>query len=122
MTLGQVAQVRKLEGPAMIRDEGGLLAGYVYVDVTGRDLGGYVDEAKRLVAAQGEALPAGISLRWSGQYENMQRVAERMTWMIPLTLVLVFGLIFLNTRSVTRTCIILLAVPFSRPDRGGRCC
>ncbi|HTB33257.1 MAG TPA: efflux RND transporter permease subunit, partial [bacterium] len=112
VTLGQVAQVRKLEGPAMIRDEGGLLAGYVYVDVAGRDLGGYVDEAKGLVARQVQ-LPAGVSLRWSGQYENMQRVAERMTWMVPLTLALVFGLIFLNTRSVTRTCIILLAVPFS---------
>ena len=112
VTLGQVAQVRKLEGPAMIRDEGGLLAGYVYVDVAGRDLGGYVDEAKQLVAAKVH-LPAGITLRWSGQYENMQRVAERMRWMIPLTLVLVFGLIFLNTRSITRTCIILLAVPFS---------
>ena len=110
--LGQVAQVRKLEGAAMIRDEGGLLAGYVYVDVSGRDLGGYVDEAKRLVAATVK-LPAGISLRWSGQYENMQRVAERMRWMVPLTLVLVFGLILFNTRSVTRTAIILLAVPFS---------
>ncbi len=110
--LGQVAQVRKLEGPAMIRDEGGLLAGYVYVDVTGRDLGGYVEEAKKVVAAKVK-LPAGISLRFSGQYENMQRVAERMRWMIPLTLLLVFGLIFLNTRSITRTCIILLAVPFS---------
>ena len=110
--LGQVARVRKMEGPAMIRDEGGLLAGYVYVDVSGRDLGGYVEEAKRVVAAQVK-LPAGISLRFSGQYENMQRVAQRMVWMIPLTLLLVFGLIFLNTHSITRTCIILMAVPFS---------
>jgi Cu(I)/Ag(I) efflux system membrane protein CusA/SilA len=110
--LGQVARLRKLEGPAMIRDEGGLLAGYVYVDVAGRDLGGYVEEAKRVVARQ-VRLPAGISLRFSGQYENMQRVAARMRWMIPLTLLLVFGLIFLNTQSITRTCIILLAVPFS---------
>ena len=112
VTLGQVAQVRKLEGPAMIRDEGGLLAGYVYVDVAGRDLGGYVDEAKAVVAAKVK-LPPGISLRFSGQYESMQRVAQRMAWMIPLTLALVFGLIFLNTRSITRTSIILLAVPFS---------
>jgi Cu(I)/Ag(I) efflux system membrane protein CusA/SilA len=110
--IGQVAQVRKLEGPAMIRDEGGLLAGYVYVDVAGRDLGGYVDEAKARVAANVK-LPPGVSLRYSGQVENMQRVAQRMAWMIPLTLALVFGLILLNTHSITRTAIILLAVPFS---------
>jgi Cu(I)/Ag(I) efflux system membrane protein CusA/SilA len=110
--LGQVARVRRLEGPGMIRDEGGLLAGYVYVDVAGRDLGGYVEEAKRVVDAT-VAIPAGISLRFSGQYENMERVAQRMRWMVPLTLVLVFGLIYLNTGSCTRTLIILLAVPFS---------
>jgi Cu(I)/Ag(I) efflux system membrane protein CusA/SilA len=110
--LGQVATVRKLQGPGMIRDESGLLAGYVYVDVAGRDLGGYVEEAKRLLA-QKVQLPAGVSYRFSGQYENMQRVAGRMAWIVPLTLLLVFGLIYLNTRSVTRTTIILLAVPFS---------
>jgi Cu(I)/Ag(I) efflux system membrane protein CusA/SilA len=110
--LGQVATVRRMEGPGMIRDEGGLLAGYVYVDVAGRDLGGYVEEAQREVAEHVK-LPAGVSLRFSGQYENMQRVAARMAWIVPLTLLLVFGLIYLNTRSVTRTSIILLAVPFS---------
>jgi Cu(I)/Ag(I) efflux system membrane protein CusA/SilA len=110
--LGQVATVRRVEGPGMIRDEGGLLAGYVYVDVAGRDLGSYVKEAKRVVE-QRVKLPEGVSLRFSGQYENMERVAERMVWIVPLTLLLVFGLIYLNTRSVTRTLIILLAVPFS---------
>jgi Cu(I)/Ag(I) efflux system membrane protein CusA/SilA len=110
--LGMVATVRRVEGPGMIRDEGGLLAGYVYVDVAGRDLGGYVEEAKRVVAGAVK-LPAGVSLRFSGQYENMERVAARMAWIVPLTLLLVFGLIYLNTRSVTRTTIILLAVPFS---------
>jgi Cu(I)/Ag(I) efflux system membrane protein CusA/SilA len=110
--LRQLARLRKLEGPAMIRDEGGLLAGYVYVDVQGRDLGGYVAEAKRVVAAKVPLAP-GVTLRFSGQYENMERVAKRMAWMVPLTLLLVFALIYLNTGSLVRTGIILLAVPFS---------
>lgn len=110
--LGQVATVRKVQGPGMIRDEGGLLAGYVYVDVVGRDLGSYVEAAQKVVAAK-VALSPGVSLRFSGQVENMQRVATRMAWIVPLTLLLVFGLIYMNTRSVTRTMIILLAVPFS---------
>jgi Cu(I)/Ag(I) efflux system membrane protein CusA/SilA len=110
--LGQLARVHRVEGPAMIRDEGGLLAGYVYVDVAGRDLGSYVEEAKKLVSEK-VVLPAGVSIRFSGQYENMQRVAQRMAWIVPLTLLLVFALVFFNTRSVVRTAIILLAVPFS---------
>jgi Cu(I)/Ag(I) efflux system membrane protein CusA/SilA len=112
IALGQVAAVRRLEGPAMIRDEDGLLAGYVYVDVSGRDLGGYVEEAKKLLARELK-LPPGISLRFSGQYESMERVRARMLWIVPLTLLLVAGLIYLNTRSVARTGIVLLAVPFS---------
>ena len=94
--------VRKVEGPGMIRDEGGLLAGYVYVDVDGRDLGSYVEEARKLVEAK-IVLPAGVSYRFSGQYEAMERVAKRMAWIVPLTLLLVFGLIFLNTKFVHKT-------------------
>jgi Cu(I)/Ag(I) efflux system membrane protein CusA/SilA len=112
--LGQLATIRLVEGPSMIRDENGKLSGYVYVDVdtSERDLGGYVEDAKKAVASA-LTLPAGYLLTWSGQYESMARVKERMKVLLPLTLFLVFGLIFMNTRSVMKTTIVLLAVPFS---------
>jgi Cu(I)/Ag(I) efflux system membrane protein CusA/SilA len=75
--LAQVADIRTVTGPSMIRNENGLLVGYVYVDITGRDVGGYVDDAKRAVAAAVK-LPSGYALEWSGQYENMQRVTDRL--------------------------------------------
>ena len=75
--LAQVADLQIVRGPAMLRDENGFLAGYVYVDVAGRDIGGYVEEAKRVVRDH-LALPTGQSLQWSGQYENMVRVRERL--------------------------------------------
>lgn len=110
--LAQVAEVKVTHGPAMIRDENGLLAGYVFVDVKDRDIGSYVSEAKKLVAKQIK-IPSGYTLSWSGQYENMQRVAERLKIVIPLTLFLIFTLLFMNTKSVVKTSIVLLAVPFS---------
>ncbi len=110
--LAQVAFLRTVTGPSMIRNENGLLVGYVYVDIAGRDVGGYVDEAKRRVAEK-LALPSGYSLEWSGQYENMQRVRERLKLVVPLTLFLIFFLLFANTRSVAKTLIVILAVPFS---------
>ncbi len=110
--LSQVAEVRTVTGPSMIRNENGLLVGYVYVDITGRDVGGYVDDAKRAVAARLEARP-GYSLEWSGQYENLARVRERLKVVVPLTLFLIFFLLYMNTRSLARTSIVLLAVPFS---------
>jgi len=110
--LAQVAFLRTVTGPSMIRNENGLLVGYVYVDVVGRDVGGYVEDAKRAVAA-GLALPVGYSLEWSGQFENMQRVRERLKLVVPLTLFLIFFLLYANTRSLARTAIVLLAVPFS---------
>lgn len=96
----------------MIRDEGGLLAGYVYVTTTDSDLGGFVDRAK---AAVDEKLhrPAGYSLAWSGQYENLRRVQERMMIIIPITIFLIFVLLRLNTKSTVKSLIVLLAVPFS---------
>jgi Cu(I)/Ag(I) efflux system membrane protein CusA/SilA len=96
----------------MIRDENGLLSGYVYVDVAGRDLGSYVDEARRAVA-QRLALPPGYTLVWSGQYEYLERVQEKLMVVVPATLFLVFLLIYLNTNSAAKTTIILLALPFS---------
>jgi hypothetical protein len=89
-----------------------MLTGYVYVDVAGRDIGSYVTEAKRVVG-QRVALPAGYSLAWSGQYEAMERVRERLKIVLPITLVLVLVLLYLNTRSFAKTAIVMLAVPFS---------
>jgi Cu(I)/Ag(I) efflux system membrane protein CusA/SilA len=108
----QLADIRVAAGPAMIRDENGLLSGYVYVDVAGRDVGGYVEEAKTLVRDQ-VPLPAGYSIQWSGQYEAMERVKQRLLLIVPLTLFLIVMLLYLNTRSMPETLIILLAVPFS---------
>jgi Cu(I)/Ag(I) efflux system membrane protein CusA/SilA len=110
--LSQVAELRTVTGPSMIRNENGLLVGYVYVDIHTRDVGGYVDTAKRAVAS-GLQLPAGYSLEWSGQYENMLRVRERLTLVLPVTLFLILLLLYLNTRSAVKTAMVVLAVPFS---------
>lgn len=110
--LGQIADIRLKTGPGMIRDENGRLSGYVYVDVSGRDIGSYVRDAKRIVA-DNVKVPAGYQLLWSGQYEFMQRVAERLKIVVPITLFIVFLLLYFNTGSVVKTMIILLAVPFS---------
>ena len=110
--LVQLADIRLVSGPAMIRNENGLLAGYVYVDMAGRDLGGYVTEAKAKVA-RALKLPPGYALTWSGQYENMLRVKERLKVVLPLTLFLICLLLYMNTKSMVKTGIVLLAVPFS---------
>jgi Cu(I)/Ag(I) efflux system membrane protein CusA/SilA len=110
--VSELADVRVASGPAMLRDENGLLSGYVYVDIANRDMGSYVTEAKRVIAQQ-IPLPAGYSLVWSGQYEAMARVRERLTIVLPITLFLILLLLYLNTRSVMKTVIIILAVPFS---------
>ena len=110
--LEQLADIKLVLGPSMIRNENGLLSGYVYVDMAGRDIGSYVKEAKRVVAEKLK-LPAGYSLAWSGQYEYMQRVRERLVVVLPLTIFIVFFLLYLNTRSLVKTAIIFLAVPFS---------
>ena len=110
--LGQLAELRLASGPAMIRDEDGQLSGYVYVDMAGRDIGGYVEEAKKKVAEQVE-LPAGYTITWSGQYEYMERAKERLIYVVPLTLLVIFLLLYINFKSVARCAIVLLAVPFS---------
>jgi Cu(I)/Ag(I) efflux system membrane protein CusA/SilA len=110
--MAQLADIRLLEGPSMIRDENGQLAGYVYIDMTGRDVGGYVDEAKRRVHEKLD-LPAGYTLVWSGQYENLARVRERLKVVVPLTLFVIALLLYMNTKSGVKTAIVLLAVPFS---------
>jgi Cu(I)/Ag(I) efflux system membrane protein CusA/SilA len=110
--LAQLADMRMVQGPAMIRDENGSLSGYVYVDITGRDIGGYVEEAKKAVAREVK-VPEGYSILWSGQYENMIRVKERLMVVVPLTLFLIMLLLYMNTKSFVKTGIVLLAVPFS---------
>jgi copper/silver efflux system protein len=110
--LGQIADIRMRTGPGMIRDENGRLSGYVYVDVSGRDIGSYVRDARRAVAEK-VRVPSGYELVWSGQYEFMQRVAQRLKLVVPVTLFLVFLLLYFNTGSAIKTIIIFLAVPFS---------
>ncbi len=112
--LSQLATIKLVEGPSMIRDEDGHLSGYVYVDIDSekRDIGSYVEEAKKAVDAELKLKP-GYLLAWSGQYESMARVKEKMKVVVPLTLFVVFMLIFLNTKSFAKTAIVLLAVPFS---------
>lgn len=110
--IAQLADIKLVSGPGMIRDENARLSGYVYVDIAGRDVGGYVEDAKQAVAEYVK-LPPGYTLTWSGQYENMLRVRERLVVVIPITLFIVFMLIYFNTRSAAKTVIIFLAVPFS---------
>jgi len=110
--LAQLADIKLTTGPSMIRDENGRLAGYVYIDIADRDLGSYVNEAKTILR-NSLKLPAGYSLVFSGQYEFMERVKQRMKYVLPLTLFIIFFLLHLNTRSYVKTFIVLLAVPFS---------
>jgi Cu(I)/Ag(I) efflux system membrane protein CusA/SilA len=110
--LGELADISLVNGPAMIRDENGMLAGYVYVDISGRDVGGYVEDAKKAVNAQLK-LPTGYSLTWSGQYENMMRVRERLKVVIPVTVLLIFLLLYMNTKDAFKALVVMLAVPFS---------
>jgi Cu(I)/Ag(I) efflux system membrane protein CusA/SilA len=108
----ELADIKLANGPAMIRDENGMLAGYVFVDITGRDVGGYVTDAKKAVADKLK-LPTGYSIVWSGQYENMLRVRERMKIVLPVTILLIFLLLYANTKSTFKALIVMLAVPFS---------
>src|SRR5712692_4193879 len=110
--LAQLATLRFLLGPPMIRDEDGMLSGYVYVDMTGRDVGGYVEDLKRAVREKVE-LPPGYTVAWSGQYEFMQRVRERLTIFVPLTVAIIFVLFYFTFLSVTETLMVMLGVPLS---------
>ncbi len=112
LPLSDLAQISVATGPAMIRNENGLLTGYVYVDVAGRDAEGYVREAGQLLREHLK-LPAGYSVAWSGQYEAIERVKERLKVVVPITLFLICLLLYINTGSMPKTMIVLLAVPFS---------
>jgi copper/silver efflux system protein len=110
--IAQIADIKKVTGPSMLRDENGMLAGYVFVDLSSNDIGGYVEKAKEIVG-KGLQVPTGYSLVWSGQYENMLRVRERLKIVIPVTLLLIFALLYMNTKSAMKASIVMLAVPFS---------
>jgi Cu(I)/Ag(I) efflux system membrane protein CusA/SilA len=110
--ISELAFIQITQGPVMIRNENGLLTGYVYVDLADRDPAGYMAEATGVLHDK-IRLPAGFAMTWSGQYESMDRVNRRLQIVVPATLVLVILLIYLNTRSIIKTLIVLLAVPFS---------
>jgi len=110
--LAEIATIQVRTGPSMIRDENGLLTGYIYVSLADRDPGSYIAEAAPLLQKEMKLTP-GYLISWSGQYEAMERVRRRLWIAIPATLALVILLIYINTRSVVKTLIVLLAVPFS---------
>ena len=110
--LGQVADIKITQGPASIRSENARPNAWVYIDVAGDDIGSFLNEARAAVAAQ-VALPAGYSVAWSGQYEHMQRVANRMRLVVPLTLATIFFLLYLNFRDLARPLIVMLSLPFA---------
>jgi Cu(I)/Ag(I) efflux system membrane protein CusA/SilA len=110
--LSDLAQIKVVTGPSMIRNENGLPTGYVFVDVAGRDPESYIRDANQ-VLHDGLKLPAGYSISWSGQYESMQRASQRLKMVVPFTILLICFFLYLNTGSLVKTSIVLLAVPFS---------
>jgi Cu(I)/Ag(I) efflux system membrane protein CusA/SilA len=110
--LGEVASVTLGRGPTAIRTENGQLAAYIFVDIRDRDLGGYVADAQKAVAASVQ-LPPGYYVTWSGQFEYLQRAEARLRIVVPVTLLIVFLLLYLNFRRLTETLIVMLSLPFS---------
>jgi len=110
--LGEVAKVQLTRGATSIRTENGQLATYIFVDINGRDLGGYVADAQKAVAATVK-LPPGYSVAWSGQFEYLERAAARMKIVVPVTLLIIFLLLYLNFRALTETLIVMLSLPFA---------
>ncbi len=110
--LGEVAQVSLARGPSSIRTENGQLASYIYVDIRDRDLGSYIADAKRAVQTSVQ-FPPGYYVMWSGQYEYLERAAARLKIVVPVTIMIIFLLLYLNFRSVTETMIVMLSLPFA---------
>ncbi|MBY5699719.1 efflux RND transporter permease subunit [Rhizobium leguminosarum] len=110
--LGEVADVKLTRGATTIRTENGQLAVYIYVDIANRDLGGYVAEAQQAVA-KSVKMPPGYSVAWSGQFEYLQRAEARLAVVVPLTLALIFLLLYLNFKALTETMIVMLSLPFA---------
>ena len=112
VTLGQLAQINVLKGSTLIKSENAYLNNIVYVDVQGRDIGSYVGEAKKMLAER-LLLPPGYRLEWSGQYESLERASKMLRVVIPITLAIIFGLLYFNFRSVTESAIVMLSLPFA---------
>ena len=110
--LGQLAAVRLTRGPAAIRTENALLSTYIYVDIRDRDIGGYVADARRAVLDKVQ-MPPGYFVTWSGQFEYMERAIEKLKFVVPLTIFIIFLLLFMNFRRITETLIVMLSLPFS---------
>ncbi|HEY7119792.1 MAG TPA: efflux RND transporter permease subunit, partial [Tepidisphaeraceae bacterium] len=110
--IGQLATVKINPGPPMIKSENARRSAWVYVDVAGRDLGGYIADAQRAIGAN-LPLPSGYTLVWSGQFEQIREANARLKWAVPLTLLIIVILLYASTRSWFRVCVVLLAVPFS---------
>jgi Cu(I)/Ag(I) efflux system membrane protein CusA/SilA len=110
--LAQLAEIRTVEGPSMISSENGLLRGTVLLNVRGRDVGSFVDQA-RVALAQQVQLPTGYYIAWSGQYENQQRARQRLLIVIPIVLLVIFGLLYITYHSVLEAAHVLMAVPFA---------
>lgn len=110
--LGQLARIETVMGAPMIKSELGQLAGWLYVDIETGDVGGWVDAAKAKVAAEVK-LPAGYVLKWTGQYELLERVRARLAWILPLTLVLVFAILSVNFKGTAPALIVMSSVPFA---------
>lgn len=110
--LGQLAHLSLNKGPPAIRTENALLSAYIYVDMRGRDIDGYVQDAKKIVE-QAVKFPAGYYITWSGQFEYMERAKQRLQLVVPLTLGIIFLLLYLNFRRLTETLIVMLSVPFA---------
>jgi copper/silver efflux system protein len=110
--LEEIATIQRVRGTGMIRTENGLLSCYVYVDAPSDDIGRYVEQAQKAVSEE-VRIPAGYSVQWTGEYENMMRARKQLQIVVPATLLLLLGLLYLNTKSWTKTAIIVTAVPFS---------
>jgi Cu(I)/Ag(I) efflux system membrane protein CusA/SilA len=112
LPLGQLAKVKLVKGPPSIRTENALLAAYIYVDIRDRDIGGYVADAQKAVR-DSVKFPPGYYVTWSGQFEYMERAKEKLKVVVPLTIVIIFVLLYLNFRRITETLIVMLSVPFA---------
>ena len=114
MPLAALADVRVVTGPPMIKDEDGVLVGYVFADLDAsqRDLGGWVSDAKQLVARK-LSLPPGYRLQWTGQYEFMAEMEARMRYVLPLTLALIVVLLYLSMKGWPQTLLVLMSLPFA---------
>jgi Cu(I)/Ag(I) efflux system membrane protein CusA/SilA len=112
LPLGQLARVEIVRGAPAIRTENALLSAYIFVDIRDRDIGGYVADAQRAVREQVQ-FPPGYYATWSGQFEYMERAAEKLRVVVPVTLAVIFVLLYLNFRRLTETLIVMLSVPFA---------